>query len=165
MLRIRTPALSHRRACAGGLLALAAVAVGACGSMAASPEADNRPPLTTSRVEVKPTGDTSISLVDGGTTFHRDDAGLLVIEVKVHNSTSTSQTVVLKATLFDATGFQLGRAGGGAVNVAPGADALIELTGPLPAQSIAGATIEIVATPTPTGIANAAPASTATATP
>lgn len=165
MLRIRTPTLWRRRVCAGGLLALAAIAISACGSSAASPEADNRPPLTTSRVEVKPTGSSSITLVDGGTTFHRDDAGLLVIEVKVRNTASTAQTVVLKATLLDAGGVQLGRAGGGAVNVGPGADSMIELTGPLPAQSIAAATVEIVATPTPTGIANVSATATATATP
>ena len=160
-----TPALWRRRVCAGGLLTLAVVTLGACGSSAASPEADNRPPLTTSRVEVKPTGSTSVTLVDGGTTFHRDDAGLLVIEVKVRNTASTEQTVVLKATLFDAGGVQLGRAGGGEVNVASGAGALIELTGPLPSQSIAGATVEIVATPTPTGIADVSPAPIATPTP
>lgn len=156
------PAAAARRRFAAALIAgLAGLAIASCGSAATTiSQADNQPQLTTAQVEIKPAGDPSITLVDGGTSFHRDDAGLLVMTVKVHSTASTKVTVVLRALLADSAGVEIGQAGGGAIELAPGDDATIQLTGRLPARSIASATVQVDATPSPTGVAASTPAPT-----
>jgi hypothetical protein len=156
------PASAARSRFAAAVIAgLAGLGIASCGSAASTiSQANNQPQLTTAQVEIKPTGDPSITLVDGGTSFHRDDAGLLVMTVKVHSAAATKVTVVLRATLDDSGGVEIGTAGGGAVEVAPGADVPIQLTGRLPGESIASATVQIDATPSPTGAAAPTPAPT-----
>ncbi len=132
--------------------ALAAVALAACGDTVRLPEAPATGALTSPPVQIRQTGSALAQVDPSSVTFQLDDSGSLVVRLNVRSTAGASQTLALRASLFDSSHRVIGDAVGGQVEVAPGASTAIELTGPAPIGTIAAATIEVntAASPTPT---------------
>jgi hypothetical protein len=136
---------------AGGLL------LTGCGDPPVVDQATTQTPLTAANVVVTQTGDTDISVPPGGVSFRLDAARLLVIDVRAHSAAPAPRTVVLRATLYDATGRIVGDADGGAIQVGPGTETTVQLSGPTPSGTIAAVTLEVHTVPAPAATATASP--------
>lgn len=122
----------------------------ACGGTTVVEQAVSTP-LVAPHVTITLTGDASVTIPnpDADVSFARDDAGLLVIHLTVLSTADHPQTVAVRASLYDTHDRLIGDASGGALNVAPGAQATFELTGPNPNGTIDHATFEVYTTPPP----------------
>ncbi|HEY2705061.1 MAG TPA: hypothetical protein VGL20_15365 [Candidatus Dormibacteraeota bacterium] len=136
---------------AGGLL------LAACGDPAVVDQATTRPPLAAPGVVVTQTGDPDIGIPPGGVSFRLDAARLLVVDVRLRSSAATPRLVVVRASLFDSGGRLLGDASGSAVDVPPGADTTVQLTGPTPTGTIAAVTLEVHTVAAPSATASPGP--------
>ena len=134
------------------LTCLAALAVVACGE---TPHVDQAAsaPLTESSVGLKQTGNAQVSIVSGSVSYKLDDARLLQVTLTVHSKATTAQTVTVRGSLTDKTGRLVGDATGSQLNVAPGSDSTITLSGPNPTGTIANATYELSTIPAATPVA------------
>ncbi len=137
---------------AGGLL------LAACGDPAAVDQATTtRTPLAAASVVVTQTGDTDVVIPPGGVSFGLDAARLLVAHVRLHSNAPAPRTVVVRASLYDATGRIIGDAGGAAIEVPPGSDTTVELSGPTPSGTISAVTLEVHTVPARTPAPSAGP--------
>jgi hypothetical protein len=119
----------------------------ACGEAPTVDQASPRPPLQAAHVVVTRSGDGGVAIDPGGVVLRLDDARLLVVEVRVRSTSAGPQSIALRATATDASGQRVGEATGGAVNLAPGSESTVELSGPTPTGTIAAVAIEVHAVP------------------
>lgn len=131
------------------ILAVAGVALAACGTTIQLPEAPSSTPVTASTVAITQTGDAPATVEQGSVTYMLDNAGSLVIHLSLKSNASTAQTFAIQATLFDPGGLIVGNASGGQVMVAAGAISPIQLNGQTPNGTIASATFEVTAVAAP----------------
>ncbi len=136
---------------AGGLL------LAACGDPAVVDQATTRTPLAAPGVVVTQTGDADVAIPPGGVSFRLDAARLLVVDVLVRSIAATPRLVVVRASLFDSAGRLVGDAGGSAIDVAPGGETTVELTGPTPTGTIAAVTLEVHTVAAPPAAASPSP--------
>ncbi|HEX6492798.1 MAG TPA: hypothetical protein VF112_04765 [Candidatus Dormibacteraeota bacterium] len=127
---------------AGGLLL-------ACGGPQVIDQAVSQTPLALANVAVTQTGDSDVAIPPGGITFSQDAARLLVVDVRLRFSGPQPRTVALRATVYDQTGRIVGDATGGAIQVVPGSEVSVELSGPTPTGTIAAVTVEVHTVPAP----------------
>ena len=120
-----------------------------CGGPPVVDQAVTQTPLAAANVVVTQTGDSDVTIAPGGVTFSLDAARLLVVDVKVRFSAPMPRTVALRATVYDATGRIVGDATGGAIQVVPGSEIGVELSGPTPAGTITAVTVEVHTVPAP----------------
>ena len=130
--------------------ALCGAALAACGSSAAQPEVQSSPPLTAQSVTVRQTGNADAQIVGSSAGFQLDGSGALVIRLSVHSQAASAQSITVRASLYDARSNLIGDATGGQISVAPGSTAALQLTGPAPNGTIAGAVFEVSNVPSPT---------------
>jgi hypothetical protein len=128
---------------AGGLL------LAGCGGPPVIDQAVSQTPLAAANVTVTQTGDSDVTIPSGGVTFSQDAARLLVVDVKLHFTAAQPRTITLRATVYDSTGRIVGDATGGAVQVKPGSEVTVELSGPTPTGTIAAVTVEVHTVPAP----------------
>jgi hypothetical protein len=85
--------------------------------------------------------------------FRLDDARLLEVTMTIHSTAAAADTVTIRGSMFDKSGKLVGDVSGGQLNVQPGSDGQIRLTGPNPNGTIASATFEVSTVPaaTPAG--------------
>ena len=145
------------------LLGIAALAMVACGEKA-QPEAVSAGALTTGAVQATQTGNAAAQLQAASVSYRVDNSGSLIVLIQVTSTASGPQTIMARASLYNASGQVIGDAVGGAVSVPAGATVPVQLTGPPPSGTITSATFELSTTPAPTPILNT-PIPTATYTP
>jgi hypothetical protein len=135
---------------AGGLLL-------ACGGPPVIDQVVNQTPLAVPNVVVTQTGDPDVVIPPGGVTFSQDAARLLVIDIRLRFTGAQPRTVALRATVYDATGRIVGDATGGAIQVTPGSEIPVELSGPTPSGTIAAVTVEVHTVPAPSPAPSVSP--------
>jgi len=137
------------------LVAVASLLVVACGDSSVTVPQAAPSALIAGTVTVKQTGDAPVSIVTGSASWKIDDARLVDVGLTVHCTASTAVTVSARASLYDSSGKLVGDATGGQLNVKPGADSRLMLTGPTPTGTVSSATFEFTtipaATPIPVG--------------
>jgi hypothetical protein len=109
-------------------------------------------PLLAASISVKQTGDAPVKIVAGSLSWQIDDAKLVNVTLTVHSTATTAVTVSGRASLYDKGGKPVGDATGGALNVAPGSDAQLKLSGPTPNGTVTSATFEFTTIPAATPI-------------
>jgi hypothetical protein len=117
----------------------------ACGETIKLPEAPQTPPLTAAAVSVKQTGNAPVGIVPGSITYRLDDSGSLVVDLQLTSHAKSTQSIMVRASLYGPGGSLVGDATGGEVGVTPGATAPIERNGPRPSAQIVSATFEVTA--------------------
>jgi len=141
----------------GKVLALiatcAAAGVAGCGSSSQLPEASGSP-LTTGTVGFSQTGNADAHIQKSSVTYRIDASGSLVVQLSLASSAAATQTISVRATLYNNLGSIIDDAVGGQVQVTPGGTAQVELTGPPPQGTIASAVFEVSATSAPTPLKN-----------
>ena len=137
---------------------LVAVLLAACGSSEQLPEAVSSSPLTSGTPTVKQTGSADATIDPSSVTYKIDNAGILVVKLKLTSASADPQTIAVRGSLYNASGVIIGDVSGGAVMVDPGSTQDVELTGNAPSGTIASATFEVntQAAPTPTSTPTAA---------
>lgn len=134
------------------LAACALGALAACGQEAPVPQVVHQTPVTAAAgVAVRQTGSAPAVIDQSSVHFSIDASGGVVISTTVRSQAQAKITLMVRASLYDATGALIGDADGGALSVAPGAAVAVRVTGPAPHGTIASATFEVtsVASPTP----------------
>jgi hypothetical protein len=131
------------------LPALALLLVG-CGDATPTVPQAAASSLLGASISVKQTGDAPVKLVDGSVSWQIDDARLVNVSLTVHSTAGTPVTLSARASLYDKDGKPVGDATGGALNVAPNADAQLKLSGPTPNGTVTSATFEFTTIPSAT---------------
>ena len=134
------------------LVAGAALLVVACGDSSVSVPQAQPSALIAGTVSVKQTGDAPVSIVKDSVSWKIDDAKLVDVSLTVHCTAQGAVTVGARASLYDSSGKLVGDATGGQLNVKPGADAHLMLTGPTPTGTVSSATFEFTTIPSATPI-------------
>lgn len=134
------------------LLPAAAVALVACGSDAVTVPQAAPSALIAASVGVQQTGDAPVKLVANSVSWKVDDAKLVNVTLTVHSSATQAVTVSARASLYDKAGKVVGDATGGTLQVQPGSDVQLHLTGPTPNGTVSSATFEFTTIPAPTPI-------------
>lgn len=142
-------ALRSRREALFGLVIVAGLMVGGCGSTTRIPQVASQTPLTATRIRISETGSTRVSADTTAVRFSQDDAGAVVISLQVTSHAATTVTVSIQATLRDPGGAIIGDAAGSVDGVTPGATVPVRLSGPPPHGTIARAIIEVTDKPVP----------------
>jgi hypothetical protein len=142
---------THRRLFAA-VLALTAITLVACGDAPVTVPQAAATTFIAANVTVNQTGNAQATIVPGSAGFRMDDARLIQVSVTVKSTAGTPQTVSVRASLYDKDGHLVGDATGGALDVAPGAQVVVQLSGPTPNGTVASATFEITLVPTPTPV-------------
>jgi len=106
--------------------------------------------LTESSVSLKQTGNAQVSIVPSSVSYRLDDAHLLEVSLTVHSGASGAQTVTVRGSFTDKSGRLIGDATGSQLNVAPGSDVSVALSGPTPTGTIAAASYEVTTIPAAT---------------
>jgi len=139
--------VTRRIPAAAGALALLLVG---CGSDPPHiPQVPAATPVAAAQVAVTQTGEPTISIDPTSVSFGLDDAGLLVVRLRVHSAAAAPVTVMVRTSVFDAGDHLVGDASGGLDGVGPGTTMPIRLTGPTPTGTIARATFEVTTKPSP----------------
>lgn len=133
-----------------GPVAAAALALAACGSTTI-PQVASQTPLTAGTIAIRQTGDAPVLIDQSSVSFTLDTSGSLVVRARIRSQASGKVVVVVRASLFDARGNQIGDATGGQLDVPPGTETALQLNGPTPHGTIAGATFEATTYPVPGG--------------
>ena len=131
------------------LLVAGAALLAGCGSTS-QPEVGSSTPLTAASVAATQTGNAQAKLLTSTIAYRVDDSGALVIALSVMSTASAPQTILVRASLFDAKGTLIGDAVGGSTPVAAGATATMQLNGPAASGTIASAVFEVTNTLAPT---------------
>jgi hypothetical protein len=121
----------------------------ACGGPPVIDQAVSQTPLAVPNVVVTQTGDSDVAIQPGGVTFSQDAARLLVVDVRLRFNGPQPRTIALRATVFDPMGRIVGDATGGAIQVTPGSELTVALSGPTPTGTIAAVTVEVHTVPAP----------------
>lgn len=109
-------------------------------------------PLLASSIAVKQSGDAPVQIAAGSASWHIDDAKLVNVSLTVHSSAKLAVTVTARASLYDKDGKLVGDATGGQLNVPPGGDVQLRLSGPTPHGTVTSATFEFTTIPASTPI-------------
>jgi hypothetical protein len=142
-MRVSRTTVSRAVACALTLLVVA------CGETPHVQQAASTP-LTEASVPLRQTGNAPVSIAAGSVSYRLDDARLLQVTLIVHSTARTAQTVSVRGSFADKAGRLIADASGSQLNVAPGSDTQVTLSGPTPNGSIAAATFEITTIPSAT---------------
>jgi hypothetical protein len=134
------------------VLPVVALAVVACGDSAPSVPQAATSPLIGASVSIRQTGDAPVQVVQNSAVWSIDDAKLVNVTVTVHSAAATAVTVTGRASLYDRAGKLVGDATGGQLNVPPGKDIQLKLTGPTPTGTVSSATFEFTTIPAATPI-------------
>lgn len=134
------------------LLPLVAVTVVACGDSAPTVPQAATSPLIGASVSVKQSGDAPVQIVPGSVTWKIDDARLVNVMLTVHSTAKAAVTASARASLYDKSGKLVGDATGGQLNVQPGKDIQLQLTGPTPLGTVESASFEFTTIPAATPI-------------
>jgi len=134
--------------------ATAAAAAAGCGGSTQLPEAATGGPVTAATVGFSQTGNADAHIQQGSITYRLDATGSLVVRLSLTSSAATTQTIAIRASLYNSSGSIIDDAVGGQIQVAPGATTQVELTGPQPQGTIASAVFEVTATAAPTPLTN-----------
>ena len=105
--------------------------------------------LTEQAVSVKQTGNAPVQIQPGSVAYRLDDARLLQVSLVVHSSAGAAQTVTVRGSFYDKAGRLVGDATGSQLNVGPGSDVTVDLSGPTPNGTIASGTFEVATVPSP----------------
>ena len=132
------------------VIAVALLGAGGCGDSSRVPEVVTQTPMSLARITVRQTGSAAVTIDPGTVSFATDAAGTLVVKATVRSGARQSQTIIIRASIFDPSGTLVGDATGGQVAVSPGQSASIQLNGPAPHGTIASATFEVTSQPSPT---------------
>jgi len=147
-----TPAMKLiRTAVPRALLCVAALLAVACGDSTPHVQQAAATPLTEASVSLKQTGNAPVK-VQPGVSYRLDDARLLEVSLTVHSTAGQSVTVSVHGSFFDKAGKLIGDATGSQLDVAPGSDVQVKLSGPAPNGTIAAATYEVTTIPTATPV-------------
>jgi len=134
------------------LLPVVALAVVACGDSAPSVPQATTSPLLGAGIGIKQTGDAPVQIMQATAVWSIDDAKLVNVTVTVHSKAGTAVTLGARASLYDKAGKLVGDATGGQLNVEPGKDVQLHLTGPTPTGTVESATFEFTTIPSATPI-------------
>jgi len=148
----------------GAVLAGAALMLVACGDAVTLPVGPSATPFRSGTVGFSQTGTAPVTIDPSSIQYKLDSSSSLVVTLILTSSADTSQTVSVRASLYDPNGGLIGDATGGAVNVDPSATTAVELTGPSPLGTIASATFEVTSLPLPTSTPSATPSPSASPT-
>ncbi|MGI8846945.1 MAG: hypothetical protein ACR2GX_01565 [Candidatus Dormibacteria bacterium] len=129
---------------------LAALALAGCGQAPRISEAPATTPLAAANIAIRQTGRAAVTIDVSSVRFALDAAGTLVISANITSRLASPQTIIIRATIYDATDTPISDATGGNVNVPPGSTTPIRLSGPQPHGTITAATFEITAAASPT---------------
>jgi len=140
-----------RTAVPRALVCLAALLAVACGDSTPHVQQAAAAPLTEASVSLKQTGNAPLT-IQPGATYRLDDAHLLEVSLTVHSIAKQAETVSIHGSFFDKSGKLIGDATGSQLNVAPGSDVQVKLSGPAPNGTIAAATYEATTIPTATPV-------------
>lgn len=131
-------------------MAVALLALAACGDDTKLPQAPAASPFQTATVSIAQTSNVDASIDTSSVTFKLDDSRSLVAHLTVRSMASASLTISIRGSIYDPNHALVGDVTGGQIDVPPGGSTPMQLTGPTPQGTIASATFEITATPTPT---------------
>jgi hypothetical protein len=134
-------------ACAAGLMI---VALAGCGDDTKLPEAPSSSAFSTSAVAITQQGNAEATIDTNSVTFKLDDSRALVAHLTVRSTATSTTAVAIRGSLYDPHHALIGDVTGGQVDIPPGSTTSVELTGPTPIGTIASATFELTAKPTPT---------------
>ena len=137
-------------------LVITVAALAGCGS-SSQPEVGATTRLTTGSVSVKQSGTARVQIQQTSVAYRLDDSGGLVVTLSVTSQAGTAQTIMARATLYNAAGAVIGDASGGSTQVPPGGTTTLQLNGPAPQGTIASALFEVTAISSPTQIAGTPP--------
>jgi hypothetical protein len=126
-----------------------------CGGSGTVDEAVNATPVAVPNVAITQTGDSDITIPTDQVTFGLDASQLLVVDLHLRSAAAAPRTVAVRATVYDRSGRIVGDATGATIEVQPGVDTPIELSGPTPNGTIASATLEVHTVPSPAFTATA----------
>ena len=124
-------------------------ALTACGDDTKLPEAPSSTPFKASTVAILQTGNAPATIDTSSVTFVLDDTRSLVAHLTVRSTANSSVTVTIRGSVYDPQHSLVDDLTGGQVNVTPGSTTAVELTGPTPLGTIASATFEVSASPSP----------------
>lgn len=146
--------MSYRNARLGlrALLPVVALAVVACGDSTPRVPQAATSPLIGASISIRQTGDAPVRIVQNSATWGIDDAKLVNVTVTVHSTAGTAVTVAARVSLYDKDGKLVGDASGGQLNVQPGKDVQLRLTGPTPIGTVQSAMFEFTTIPAATPI-------------
>ena len=120
-----------------------------CGDDTKLPQAPSTSPFSTSSVSVSQQGNADAAIDTSSVTFKLDDSGSLVAHLSVHSNAAATIAISIRGSLYDPHHALIGDVSGGQINVSPGSTTAVQLTGPTPHGTIASATFELTAKPTP----------------
>jgi hypothetical protein len=124
-------------------------ALAGCGDDTHIPKAPSASAFATKPVAIAQQGNADVSIDTSSVTFALDDTRALVAHLSVRSNAATPVTIVIRGSIYDPMHELVGDLTGGQIDVAPGATAAVELTGPAPLGTIASATFEATAQPSP----------------
>ncbi len=133
--------------CAAALL-IAALA--ACGDDTKLPQAPSVGPFSTNPVTITQQGNVDATIDQSSVTFKLDDSRSLVAHLTLRSTATSTIAVSIRGSLYDPHHALIGDVSGGQINVQPGSTTAVQLNGPTPLGTIASATFELTAKPTPT---------------
>ena len=125
-------------------------ALAACGDDTTLPQAPSTAPFATSSVEITQQGNADATIDTSSVTFKLDDSRSLVVHLTMRSTATSTIAVSIRGSLYDPKHALVGDVTGGQINVPPGGTAAVQLNGPTPLGTIASATFELTAKPTPT---------------
>jgi hypothetical protein len=143
MLLLRRPGMAL-----GAAALLAALA--ACGDDTTLPQAPSTGPFTTTPVSITQQGNAAATVDTSTITFKLDDSRSLVVHLTIRSTAASTIAVSIRGSLYDPKHALIDDVTGGQINVEPGSSADVQLNGPTPLGTIASATFELTAKPTPT---------------
>ncbi|MDQ6856426.1 MAG: hypothetical protein M3Z57_05070 [Candidatus Dormibacteraeota bacterium] len=134
-------------ACAAAVLI---TTLAACGDDTKLPQAPSTGPFQTSPVSITQQGNAAATIDQSSVTFKLDDSRSLVAHLTVRSTATSTIAVSIRGSLYDPHHALVGDVTGGQINIRAGSAAAVQLNGPAPLGTIASATFELTAKPTPT---------------
>jgi hypothetical protein len=145
-------AMGRLRTLTGPAWAVALLVAGltACGDQTRIPQAPSASAFEASSVSILQQGNADVTVDTSSVTFKLDGSRSLVAHLTLRSTAEAPITVVIRGSLYDTTHQLVGDVTGGQINVSPGSTVTVELNGPTPLGTIASATFETTAQPSPT---------------
>jgi len=130
------------------MVLLTALVLAGCGQQPHIPEAISATPLAAATIAIHQTGRAAAVVDQASVRFALDASGSLVVTATVSSNLATAQTIIIRATIYDAANTPID-ATGGEVAVPAHATVAIKLNGPGPHGTITAATFEVITAPAP----------------
>lgn len=125
------------------------IALVACGDDTHIPPGPSATPFTTGSVAVTQDGNADVAIDTSSVTFTLDATRALVARMTVHSKDAKAVTIAIRGSVYDPGHQLVGDLTGGQINVEPGSTVNVQLSGPTPLGTIASATFEATAQPSP----------------